>query len=155
MSELSSFFLLEASGDSEGDLHLENSYFYSLHNLFSMTRDDDAESCNCDSAEVPRSSMTGDDDAESCDCDSVEMLGSQSQDHEMKTEFGVQASSGNGSKDDRGRTDQGEEGGSRVCGVDESKEAMKEEERNKLFWETCLEVGLPINYSKKMLCFKK
>lgn len=130
-NEVSSFFLFEASGDSEGDFN---------HLVSSAHHDND------------------DDDAMSCSCDSTELLGFHG---DINNLIEVdQVCSGHvrdgGDDDDTGGHDhrtveilpreEGEEE-SKGGGANGSREMVDEVERNRLFWETCLEVGLPMNYT--------
>ncbi|KAG5559990.1 hypothetical protein RHGRI_003316 [Rhododendron griersonianum] len=128
-NEMSSFFLFEASGDSEGE----------FNHLVSTAHDDD-------------------DDAESCSCDSSELLGFRGGVYdliEVDRVCGDHIHDGGdvdiGGHDDH-RTaeisprEEGEEE-SKSGGADGIGGVVDEVERNRLFWETCLEVGLPVNYS--------
>ncbi|KAI8566124.1 hypothetical protein RHMOL_Rhmol02G0015400 [Rhododendron molle] len=128
-NEMSSFFLFEASGDSEGE----------FNHLVSTAHDDD--------------------DAESCSSDPSELLGFHGGLYDLIIEVdrvcGDHIHDGGdvniGEHDDH-RTaeisprEEGEEE-SKGGGADGSGEMLDEVERNRLFWETCLEVGLPVNYS--------
>lgn len=127
-NEMSSFFLFEASGDSEGE----------FNHLVSTAHDDD--------------------DAESCSCDSSELLGFRGGVYDMievDLVCGDPIHDGGGvdigGHDDH-RTaeisprEEGEEE-SKSGGADGIGGVVDEVERNRLFWETCLEVGLPVNYS--------
>ncbi|GFZ08949.1 hypothetical protein Acr_20g0007570 [Actinidia rufa] len=150
-NDVSSFFLFEASGDSEGDFtHIDDSELY-LQDLFStchgvaITYDDDDN-----------------DDAESCSYDSVDRIGFHD---EIKSTFDAQVifSDTHVTDDDIDEHDHLKCDFSCTCfeilareereeeargGVPGSKENVVDEvERNRLFWETCLEVGLPMDYS--------
>ncbi|XP_059628145.1 uncharacterized protein LOC132270934 [Cornus florida] len=130
INDMSSFFLFEASGDSEGDSdHFGDSEFLAMCNGFSFARDDDEESCSCDASVVLCSDDELDDDCE------IEQDFSDS--YMMRL---------SGATSEYVPGDEGEESSFRV-GVDEGRSStvmvMDEMERNRLFWETCLEIGHP------------
>ncbi|CAL5337808.1 hypothetical protein CsSME_00021102 [Camellia sinensis var. sinensis] len=157
--EMSSIFLFEASGDSEGGFNHHDD----LQNLFSMCHGVSKADADTDA------DMNA--DAESCSYDSSDILGF----HDEIKNFSVQdqvfsddirhddvdGRSGNGHvhyKCDCSCQIEGLSGVTleivpRKEGEDESRvgvhgnreEMVDEMERNKLFWETCLEVGLPMN----------
>ncbi|XAR54580.1 hypothetical protein NMG60_11029781 [Bertholletia excelsa] len=120
--EMSFFFRVEASGDSEEDFDCLGEFQFYFQDLFGWYEgDDDAESCNCvfhgeinglvvEAMSDDHSDVGGD------DCH----MGDQNIQIEGESRSGVHKSSW---------------------------EAMDEIERNRLFWETCLQEGLPVNYN--------
>ncbi|GFZ21859.1 hypothetical protein Acr_29g0010210 [Actinidia rufa] len=155
-NEVSSFFLFEASGDSEGDnlTHFDDSELY-LQDLFSMRHgvsiaqhDDnvDAESCSYGSVDM----IGFHDEIKSVD---VQIISSDTNvtntnvtddvicehDHDLKCDFSCTC------LEVLAREEREEEARGDVHGTREN--VVDEVERNRLFWETCLEVGFPMDYN--------
>ncbi|KAK3039045.1 hypothetical protein RJ639_027530 [Escallonia herrerae] len=133
-TELSQFFLFEASGDSEaasddpGDAQADTpNLFWTCHNA-SIAREDDAESFSCDSRDI-------------YDCDDHDFTESTEEDDDLD-ERPTHAARGS-SKGSNVSREEGEEE-SRNAGTDGITNRIcegDETESNRLFWETCLEVG--------------
>ncbi|XP_057958422.1 uncharacterized protein LOC131151191 [Malania oleifera] len=123
--DFSSFFLFEATGDSEaasdplGDSKASSGDVDVMEN-------DDAESCSCDVHEVSY--------FEDKDFDDLRIGGD---------DIGYYGSGGEGGLDFALAEEVEMEVESGGGGVDGSRRMMMDEMENKLFWEACLEVGYP------------
>ncbi|XP_019056021.1 PREDICTED: uncharacterized protein LOC104613517 [Nelumbo nucifera] len=112
--DASSFFLVEATGDSEADCDPIGT---TAGNEFSTVDDDDAESCTSDS------------------CSSEFINGNTV--HESFNGFGDDDDNADGSDEDDGLSDISS-GGAKSRDEGQDGELMNEMEKSKLFWETCL-----------------
>lgn len=143
-NEISSFFPFEASGDSElaDSNNRGDSEAKSCNLLASIEGEDDAESCNCDSSET-----FGFGELQDCDDQDFNRLGEDDNMEECNNCKHAPIHQMRGLlKGPIGSREEIEEEYSRDGGVDGSGEIMNDEdemERNKLFWETCMQVGYP------------
>ncbi|XAR54577.1 hypothetical protein NMG60_11029778 [Bertholletia excelsa] len=137
---MSFFFRVEASGDSEGDFDCPGEFQFYFQDLFGgYEGDDDAESCNC----VFHGEINGLDVEAICN-DHGDIGGGDC--HMGDQSLQIEGSSRSGWRTVLG--EEGEEESRRGVQERSSWEVMDEMERNRLFWETCLEEGLPVNYNQ-------
>ncbi|GKV12036.1 hypothetical protein SLEP1_g23240 [Rubroshorea leprosula] len=131
MVDVSSFFLFEATGDSEAGV--SDPGMPVVYHSDEDDGDEDAESCICDGSDLPVVNKIYGGDHALRGCDAEEEDDEEEENGEVVEQEEVQGCQ-------KWRSDQRigspEEQKSTVS-VD-SKKTMNERERSKLFWETCL-----------------